>query len=186
MKKWIRLKGLIVFVAAVVVIVLVWMLLVDTVVRRTIETAGTRAVGARVDLARADLSLFPAGLSLSGLAITNPDAPMQNAVEIAHMKMDLEAGYLIRRKVIINEVVVEGLRFNTKRRRSGAVPGLAAERKSRSDEKAGPGSATGKAVDVKMMTIFRVQGGRISELWVEWDNMAMLAQLGLMPPPAPE
>lgn len=46
--------------------------------------------------------------------------------------------------------------------------------------------ATGNAVDVKMMTIFRIQGGRISELWVEWDNMAMLAQLGLMPPPAPE
>lgn len=46
--------------------------------------------------------------------------------------------------------------------------------------------ATGKAVDVKMMTIFRVQGGRISELWVEWDNMAMLAQLGLMPPPTPK
>jgi len=45
--------------------------------------------------------------------------------------------------------------------------------------------ATGKAVDVKMMTIFRVEEGKIAEIWVEWDNMAMLGQLGLLPPPAP-
>jgi steroid delta-isomerase-like uncharacterized protein len=45
--------------------------------------------------------------------------------------------------------------------------------------------ATGKAVDVKMLTIFRIQEGKIAELWVEWDNMAMLAQLGLFPPPGP-
>ena len=45
--------------------------------------------------------------------------------------------------------------------------------------------ATGKAVDVKMLTIFRIEKGKIAELWVEWDNMAMLSQLGLMPPPAP-
>jgi predicted ester cyclase len=43
--------------------------------------------------------------------------------------------------------------------------------------------ATGKTVDVKMLTIFRIEGGRIAELWVEWDNMAMLSQLGLFPPP---
>lgn len=146
MKKWMRWKGLMVFAAALVVIVLVWMLLVDTVVRRTIEAMGTRAVGARVDLAKADLTLFPAGLSLNGLAVTNPDAPMQNVVEIAHMKMDLEAGYLIRRKLIINELVVEGLRFSTKRRRSGAVPALAAEKQSKRDKKAEPEKGSGETV----------------------------------------
>jgi steroid delta-isomerase-like uncharacterized protein len=45
--------------------------------------------------------------------------------------------------------------------------------------------ATGKAVDVKMMTIFRIEEGKIAELWVEWDNLAMLGQLGLFPPPGP-
>ena len=44
--------------------------------------------------------------------------------------------------------------------------------------------ATGKTVDVKMITIFRIEGEKIAEIWVEWDNMAMLSQLGLFPPPA--
>ena len=48
MKRWIRWKGLIAFAACVVVIALIWVLVVDAVVRRVIETVGTKAVGARV------------------------------------------------------------------------------------------------------------------------------------------
>lgn len=40
--------------------------------------------------------------------------------------------------------------------------------------------ATGKAAEVKMMTFFRIEGGKIAELWVEWDNMAFLGQLGML------
>lgn len=131
MKRWIRWKGLVAFAATVAAILLVWVLVVDTLVRRTVESVGTRAVGARVNLATADLSLFPAGLTLGGLAVTNPDSPMQNAVEIDHMKMDLDTSYLIKRKVIVNNMVVEGLRFNTPRTTSGEVPELADMRETR-------------------------------------------------------
>ncbi len=122
MKRWIRLKGLIAFIAVVAAIVLLWVLVVDTVVRRVIEQTGTRVVGARVDLADADLTLFPTGLTLTGLAVTNPDKPMKNAVEIQTMKMDLDPAYLIKRKVIVNNMIVAGLSFNTDRRTSGAIP----------------------------------------------------------------
>ena len=44
---------------------------------------------------------------------------------------------------------------------------------------------TGKRAESKFMAIFRIEEGRIAELWVEWDNLAMLSQLGLFPPPAP-
>lgn len=43
--------------------------------------------------------------------------------------------------------------------------------------------ATGKSMASKFMTIFRIEEGRISEIWVEWDNLSMLTQLGLFPPP---
>jgi hypothetical protein len=36
------------------------------------------------------------------------------------------------------------------------------------------------------MSIFRIEAGQIAELWVEWDNVAMLKQLGLFPPPPPQ
>ena len=44
--------------------------------------------------------------------------------------------------------------------------------------------ATGKSLETKFLSIFRIEDGRIAELWVEWDNLAMLSQLGLFPPPA--
>ena len=43
--------------------------------------------------------------------------------------------------------------------------------------------ATGKYSSSPFLGIFRVEEGRIAELWVEWDNLAMLNQLGLFPPP---
>jgi uncharacterized protein (TIGR03545 family) len=121
MKKWIRWKGAIAFLAVMTIIVLAWIFLVDGIVRRSIESAGTRAVGARVDVADADLSLFPMGLTIQGLAVTNPDAPMKNTVEIDRIRFDLDTAFLIKRKVVINDMSVEGLQINTDRKRSGAI-----------------------------------------------------------------
>lgn len=42
--------------------------------------------------------------------------------------------------------------------------------------------ASGKRVEAPFLGILRIQDGRIAEMWVEWDNMAMLQQLGVTPP----
>jgi len=42
---------------------------------------------------------------------------------------------------------------------------------------------TGKYFESKFISIFRIEDGRIAELWVEWDNVAILTQLGVFPPP---
>lgn len=44
--------------------------------------------------------------------------------------------------------------------------------------------ATGMAAESRFLAMFRVAEGRIAEMWVEWDNVAMLTQLGLFPPPS--
>ena len=49
----------------------------------------------------------------------------------------------------------------------------------------GPFPATGKTMESKTMAIFRLENGKIAELWIEWDNLAMLSQLGHFPPPGP-
>ena len=46
--------------------------------------------------------------------------------------------------------------------------------------------ATGRTVEAPFMAIFRIEKGQVAELWVEWDNLAMLTQLGLFPPPEPQ
>ena len=45
----------------------------------------------------------------------------------------------------------------------------------------GPFPATGKKVDLKFLSILRFEDGKIAEMWVEWDNIAILTQLGHFP-----
>jgi steroid delta-isomerase-like uncharacterized protein len=47
----------------------------------------------------------------------------------------------------------------------------------------GPFPPSGKKMRVDFGAILRVENGKIAELWVTWDNMAALAQLGHIPAP---
>jgi len=47
-------------------------------------------------------------------------------------------------------------------------------------------SATGRPVETNFLVMFRIQEGKIAEIWVEWDNLAVLTQLGLYPPKGAE
>ncbi len=49
----------------------------------------------------------------------------------------------------------------------------------------GPFPASGKKMESKTMAFFRLQDGNIAELWIEWDNLATLTQLGHFPPTPP-
>jgi uncharacterized protein (TIGR03545 family) len=123
MKKGLFKKGLIAVVGVFILIGLIWFVVVDWVVEMVIESQGTKAVGARVDVAEADLSLFPAGIEVRGLQVTNPDSPMSNALDVRRIYSDIELMPLIKRKVIIDNLRMEGIRLNTPRKTSGAVAG---------------------------------------------------------------
>lgn len=47
----------------------------------------------------------------------------------------------------------------------------------------GPFPASGRTVDLDFASILRLENGRIAEMWVVWDNVSMLTQLGHMQPP---
>jgi predicted ester cyclase len=47
----------------------------------------------------------------------------------------------------------------------------------------GPFPPTNKKAELKYLGILRIEDGKIAEMWVEWDNMAFLTQLGHFPPP---
>jgi len=42
---------------------------------------------------------------------------------------------------------------------------------------------TGNRVEVPFLSFLRITDGKIAEMWVEWDNITFLSQLGLFPPP---
>jgi|SRR5215213_5823774 len=45
----------------------------------------------------------------------------------------------------------------------------------------GPFEPTGKRAKFDFAGMFRVEDGKLSRFWVTWDNMTILAQLGLLP-----
>jgi predicted ester cyclase len=40
--------------------------------------------------------------------------------------------------------------------------------------------ATGKEVDLPFMIMYRIEGGKIAEHWLEANHLALLTQLGIM------
>jgi steroid delta-isomerase-like uncharacterized protein len=47
----------------------------------------------------------------------------------------------------------------------------------------GPFPPTDRRLESEIGGMFRIEAGRIAELWVTWDNLSGLMQLGLFPPP---
>jgi steroid delta-isomerase-like uncharacterized protein len=45
--------------------------------------------------------------------------------------------------------------------------------------------ATGGFMDSKTFVFHRFENGKIAESWVTWDNLAVMKQLGVFPPPTP-
>jgi steroid delta-isomerase-like uncharacterized protein len=47
----------------------------------------------------------------------------------------------------------------------------------------GPFPPSNKQLQLPLIGILRLEGGKIAEMWVEWDNLNALTQLGHFPPP---
>jgi uncharacterized protein (TIGR03545 family)/uncharacterized protein (TIGR03546 family) len=105
-----------------VLFALLWILLVDSAVRRSVELVGTELVGAKVEVESADVRLREGFVTLRGLRVTNPNAPMTNLFEAAEIVADVRVLALAEKKIFIDTVAVRDLRFGTQRETSGALP----------------------------------------------------------------
>jgi uncharacterized protein (TIGR03545 family) len=147
MIKWIRWQGLIAFFVVAAVLSAFWFLVVDKLVEHLIEETGAAIVGAEVNV-KADVKLFPLGVTLTKLQVTNPEAPAKNSIECGRIAFSLDSLNLFRRKVLINEMAVEGLRFDTPRKRPGTVRKKPPEEK-KAEEKRSILSLSAEKPDVK-------------------------------------
>lgn len=118
-----RWKAIIPIVLVLLSVAAIWILLLDTIVERTVERIGTEIVGARVELDEADVRLTEGFVALRGLRVTNPDAPMTNLFEASEIIADLRMVPLLEKKIYIDTVAVRELRFGTARETSGAIEG---------------------------------------------------------------
>jgi len=97
--------------------------------------------------------------------------PVTTREEFVEYQRDLRASFPDQR-IMLDDLVAEADRVAATGRYRGTQTGT-------SFNGAGP---TGRAVEGRFVSMFRVVEGRIAEIWTEWDNLALYSQLGLPPP----
>ena len=125
--KILRPSGLVVFAGLMLLVAFAWWLYADRLVERSVEATGESIVGARVELESADFQPLAGSIRLTGLQVANPDAPMSNLMEAGEIVVDLMLGPMLAKKVVVQDLVVTGVRFNTPRETSGALENPAPE-----------------------------------------------------------
>jgi uncharacterized protein (TIGR03545 family) len=121
MIKWFRWQGFVGFILVTVLLGAFFLIFIDGLIKHAIEKTGTLIVGAKVELEDADLRMAPFGVVLKGLQVTNPNRPMTNAVVVPRIVFSLNLLEKLQHKTIIEEMVVEEMKFNSDRKTSGAI-----------------------------------------------------------------
>lgn len=97
----------------------VWVFLqffADGFIQRLIETTGSETAGTEIDVASLSTSLLAPSVRIEKLAVANPGDPRENAVEVDSIRFDVDAGKAVYKKVAVNDMVVDGIRLNQKRK----------------------------------------------------------------------
>lgn len=120
--RYIRWKAILPLTVTLLVLAVLGYLFKDRLVEWSVERGGTSLVGARVDLGSAKLALGQGNVRLNALEVTNPRRPMTNLVEAEELVFDIGLLPALQKKIVIDTVAARGIRFNTPRRVSGAIP----------------------------------------------------------------
>ncbi|MGS2719079.1 TIGR03545 family protein [Paraglaciecola aestuariivivens] len=121
MRSLIRLPGVLAFIGIVALIAAVTLLFLDFWIKIIAEKSLGQAHGAEVNIARVEHSFSPFGVELFDLQLTDPSQPTHNKVAAQSVSANIQLAPLLLRKVIIDELKIQGLAFATLRESEGEV-----------------------------------------------------------------
>jgi uncharacterized protein (TIGR03545 family) len=110
-----RIQGIAVFVVLVGLIGLFLVLFLDKIIKDTLEEQGSRVMESQIDIASLSTSLMSQSMDIANLQVANADKLDENLVQAGRIKFDFDGGRAMSKKVIIDNMSLEGLRLNQKR-----------------------------------------------------------------------
>jgi uncharacterized protein (TIGR03545 family) len=111
-----RWKAIIPVLLVVAIVVVLWIVFADRIIKSQIESVGSSTLGTELDLASFQLRESDAAADMGGLQIANPSDPKKNLIEANTITADLVALPAVEKKVVIERLTLSGLRFGTTRK----------------------------------------------------------------------
>jgi len=123
MTKWIRWSGLAGFSCVVLVFIGFYYFAAGPLLKLSLETFASKALGAKLEVASVDFELNPLKLIVNEVRVADKSNPMKNLVSFERAQADVLFLPLLLGKTIIEHMVIEGVSFETDRQVSGALVG---------------------------------------------------------------
>ena len=116
----------------------------DSILKSAFIGGGEMVFGARVEIASVKTKFKNLSMDISGLKIANSSDVFKNLVEVDDIRFAVKPVPLLSKKVIIDEMAIDGVRWGTKRDTSGALPPRKAKKFAKKDAKENKDSALAK------------------------------------------
>ncbi|MDI6757551.1 MAG: TIGR03545 family protein [Endomicrobiia bacterium] len=110
------------FAAVVAVVAAFNILFLDALLKKAVVASGEAAFGAKVDVARLKTKFSDLSARIEGLSIADKNDVWKNIAQAKSIRFAVRPYPLLSAKVNIEEMSVEGLKFGTPRKTSGALP----------------------------------------------------------------
>lgn len=120
-KSWIRWNAVVPFVIFLAILFVYFHFFFDHNLRKGLEWAGYKAMGAEVDIADLETSFWHANLHIHDIQMTNAEKPSENSLEIGDIRFGMLWDAFLRMKFVVNEATVDNIRFATTRKNPGRV-----------------------------------------------------------------
>ncbi|HKA60534.1 MAG TPA: TIGR03545 family protein [Gemmatimonadales bacterium] len=104
-----------------VVVAVLWWVFADTIARRETQKVGTQLLGAKVEINDLHLDVGNGKVMIRGLTLASPHEALKNLMQADELVADLEVLPLTEKKLVINRLAANGLRFGTPRETDGRV-----------------------------------------------------------------
>lgn len=111
-----RLHGIGIFIVVATLIGVFFVLFLDGIIKDTIEDQGSRIMESQIDVGALSTSILSQSMDIRNLQVANADKLDENLVQIGRMKFDFDGGKALSKKVIIDDMRLEALLLNQKRK----------------------------------------------------------------------
>ena len=109
-------------VIIVALVILFNILFLDKILKKTIISLAQPVAGAKVEIDYLKTSLKKCSVSINGLRVADRNDYFKNLIDVEKINFDVRFWPLFRKKFLIDEMNVNGIKWQTQRKTSGQLP----------------------------------------------------------------